>query len=188
NLFDVRQMPVFLLLLVRDRELRSGDTFTFRLFDAACRAQVQTRKRHLDRAPVRTRVKQGADGHIAADTGKCVKIADFQALFTSVLSARWTATSASSTLVASAVRWPILRPGRGLVLPYRCSLTFGIAVAAAQSGSPFDQISPNKFAMAAGEHWVTSPNGSPHTERNCCSNWLVTLASNVKWPELCGLG
>ena len=24
--------------------------------------------------------------------------------------------------------------------------------------------------------------------RTCCSNWLVTAASNVRWPELCGRG
>ena len=32
------------------------------------------------------------------------------------------------------------------------------------------------------------PSGRPHTARNCCSNWLVTQASKVKWPELCGRG
>ena len=32
------------------------------------------------------------------------------------------------------------------------------------------------------------PSGSPHTARNCCSNWLVTQASTVRCPELCGRG
>ena len=28
----------------------------------------------------------------------------------------------------------------------------------------------------------------PATARSCCSNWLVTQASIVWWPELCGRG
>ena len=34
----------------------------------------------------------------------------------------------------------------------------------------------------------STPAGSPHTARSCCSNWLVTEASKVRWPELCGRG
>ena len=43
---------------------------------------------------------------------------------------------AASGVAASAVRCPILRPGRGADFPYRCSLTSGMASAAAQFGSP----------------------------------------------------
>ena len=51
---------------------------------------------------------------------------------------------------ARAVRWPIFRPGRGAVFPYRCSFTSGMASAAAQSGSPRSHKSPSRLAMAAG--------------------------------------
>src|SRR5690606_33836754 len=45
-----------------------------------------------------------------------------------------------------------------------------------------------KLAIAAGRSSDGSPRGKPHTARNCCSNWLVTQASKVKCPELCGRG
>ena len=48
--------------------------------------------------------------------------------------------------------------------------------------------SPRMLAIAAGRCIAVDPRGSPHTARNCCSNWLVTQASTVKWPELCGRG
>ncbi len=35
---------------------------------------------------------------------------------------------------------------------------------------------------------AVEPSGKPHTARNCCSNWLVTQASTVRCPELCGRG
>ena len=50
------------------------------------------------------------------------------------------------------------------------------------------QRSPNRLAMAEGRSISVEPSGSPQTARNCCSNWLVTLASKVKCPELCGRG
>src|SRR5262249_34677921 len=72
---------------------------------------------------------------------------------------------ASAVLPAIAVRWPILRAGRGSCLPYKCSLTCGKAQAAAQSGSLSCHRSPNKLAMAAGRSSVVAPSGRPHTAR-----------------------
>ena len=48
--------------------------------------------------------------------------------------------------------------------------------------------SPSRFAIAAGRCISVEPSGRPQTARNCCSNWLVTQASTVRWPELCGRG
>ena len=42
--------------------------------------------------------------------------------------------------------------------------------------------------MAAGISRSVAPRGNPHRARTCCSNWLVTAASIVKCPELCGRG
>ena len=42
--------------------------------------------------------------------------------------------------------------------------------------------------MAAGRIRSVDPSGNPHTARTCCSNWLVTAASKVRWPELWGRG
>ena len=42
--------------------------------------------------------------------------------------------------------------------------------------------------MAAGRSSSVEPSGRPQTARSCCSNWLVTEASNVRCPELCGRG
>ena len=42
--------------------------------------------------------------------------------------------------------------------------------------------------MTASEWCSTEPSGSPHKARTNCSNWLVTQASIVQCPELCGRG
>ena len=102
--------------------------------------------------------------------------------------AAMTRRSASRAVAASAVRWPILRPGRALALPYRCSFTSENAHAASQRGSPSAHRSPSRFAIAAGRSSSVDPSGRPHTARSCCSNWLVTAASKVRCPELCGRG
>ena len=48
--------------------------------------------------------------------------------------------------------------------------------------------SPSRLAIAAGRSRSGDPSGRPQTARTCCSNWLVTQASKVRWPELCGRG
>ena len=88
------------------------------------------------------------------------------------------------------VMWPILRPGRGSALPYRCRWARRVverrsptsarrAPTARRAGSP----SPRRAPAAR-----VSPSARPHTARTCCSNWLVTHASSVQWPLLCGRG
>jgi hypothetical protein len=73
-------------------------------------------------------------------------------------------------------------------------LAAGPARAAAQSGSRAawppvgNQQSPSRFAIAAGATSRVEPSGRPHTARTCCSNWLVSQASIVRWPELCVRG
>ena len=89
---------------------------------------------------------------------------------------------------AIAVKCPIFLPGRASIFPYKCTFTRGSASAAAQFGVPPSHTSPSKFAIAAGLSISVDPSGKLHTARNCCSNWLVTDASNVKCPELCGRG
>ena len=42
--------------------------------------------------------------------------------------------------------------------------------------------------MTASEWCSTEPSGRPQIARTSCSNWLVTQASIVQWPELCGRG
>ena len=66
------------------------------------------------------------------------------------------------------------------------------ASAAAQSGSP---ASPAQ-ATDRRAGWPSPPAAAVRSSRaagrrsarTCCSNWLVTQASNVRWPELCGRG
>ena len=48
--------------------------------------------------------------------------------------------------------------------------------------------SPSRLTIAAGMTRSVGPSGKPHRARTCCSNWLVTPASIVKCPELCGRG
>ena len=79
------------------------------------------------------------------------------------------------------VMWPILRPGLGVVLPYRCSDAAGSARATDQSGSPSAHRSPSRLTIAtAGAVIDGSPRPTPHTARTCCSNWLVRAASSVQ--------
>ena len=74
---DMRQMAMGFLLPAIYVELRRADAAAFRLFKGISGAQVQRIKRVKQRRAVRARVDQCADGHVAADAGKCVEIAGF---------------------------------------------------------------------------------------------------------------
>ena len=98
-------------------------------------------------------------------------------------------STATSTLSAIAVRWPIFRPGCGLVLAVQVQLRH--REWRARRPSRVRRRPTNRRADSPsppGRICIVDPSGSPHTARTCCSNWLVTHASKVKCPELCGRG
>ena len=78
-----------------------------------------------------------------------------------------------------AVRWPIFRPGRGSVLPYRWSLTSGNLKRAAQFGSPSTHRSPSRLAIAAGR----SSSGDPSVSVSAsCPTITVELKHTGSLP------
>jgi hypothetical protein len=74
----VRQVAMLLLLAVRDGEFASSDALPLGFFEAEGGCQIETLESALEIAPIRTRVEQSADSHVAADAGKRVKITNFQ--------------------------------------------------------------------------------------------------------------
>jgi VIT1/CCC1 family predicted Fe2+/Mn2+ transporter len=87
-----------------------------------------------------------------------------------------------------AVRCPILRPGRGSLLAVQVQLDVRAAPAPRPRGSPAATGRRAGWPSPPAAADRVAPSGRPHTARSCCSNWLVTHASNVRWPELCGRG
>ncbi|MCY1534642.1 hypothetical protein D9M68_700200 [compost metagenome] len=77
-------------------------------------------------------------------------------------------------------------------MPYRCSLAPGCATTSSQAGvrsSPnSNHTSPSRFSILPAECWRVLPSGRRAMARTCCSNWLVSHASMVMCPELCGRG
>ena len=83
---------------------------------------------------------------------------------------RRTRDVADATDSAKAVKCPILRPALACCLPYRCSLTWGMAAIASQRGGWSCHRSPSRLAIAAGQCWRAEPSGKPQIARTCCSN------------------
>ncbi len=66
---------MLLRLLHRDAKFGGADALPFHRFERDCSSGVQRMDRSGDGVAIRARIRQRADGHIAADAGEGVEIA-----------------------------------------------------------------------------------------------------------------
>ena len=77
-----------------------------------------------------------------------------------------------------------LAAGQGLGLAVEMELGAGVGEDSRQRSTS----APIRFFITACECGSGEPSGRPQIARTSCSNWLVTQASMVQCPELCGRG
>ena len=76
DFFDVREVAVFFLLGEIDAEFGGGHAFALGFEEAEGGVELEALKGGFESMPIGSGIKQSADSHVAADTGKDVEIAE----------------------------------------------------------------------------------------------------------------
>ncbi len=76
DFFDVRQVAMLLLFGEIDAEFRGGHAFALGFEEAEAGIELEAFEGGFESGPICAGVEKSADGHVAADAGKDVEIAE----------------------------------------------------------------------------------------------------------------